>query len=104
MPPFNMLAPLLSKLQESGGVYLTLVAPLWPTQPWFSTLMQLCVELPVLLDNQVPLSLPVLPQRFPVTQPLWRTAVFRLCGAPSALEALNLEQWSAYFDNGVLRR
>ena len=34
-PPFSILGQVLQKVEEEG-VKLTLIAPIWATQPWFS--------------------------------------------------------------------
>ena len=47
-PPFCLIMRSLAKLREQGAE-LILVAPLWPTQAWYPSLLDLSVSLPVLL-------------------------------------------------------
>ena len=47
-PPFCLIMRSLAKLREQGGE-LVLVTPVWPTQVWYPTLLDLSVSLPVLL-------------------------------------------------------
>ena len=47
-PPFCLIMRVLAKLREQGGE-LILVTPLWPTQAWYPTLLDMSVSLPVLL-------------------------------------------------------
>ncbi|MES9883340.1 MAG: reverse transcriptase domain-containing protein [Sedimenticola sp.] len=47
-PPFIMVPQVLAKVRQDGA-RLTLVAPCWPTRQWFSLLLELLTELPVLL-------------------------------------------------------
>ena len=48
-PPFGLLHHVLSKVRQSRGLELTLVAPFWPQHPWFPDLLELLVDVPVLL-------------------------------------------------------
>jgi hypothetical protein len=47
-PPFCLIMRSLAKLREQGGE-LILVAPLWPTQAWYPSLLDLSMSPPVLL-------------------------------------------------------
>ncbi|MES9882152.1 MAG: reverse transcriptase domain-containing protein [Sedimenticola sp.] len=47
-PPFIMVPGVLAKVRQDGA-RLTLVAPCWPTRQWFSLLLELLTELPVVL-------------------------------------------------------
>ena len=47
-PPFSLLGRCLQKIREERAVGIV-VAPLWTTQPWFSRLMELLVETPVII-------------------------------------------------------
>jgi hypothetical protein len=50
-PPFSLIGRCLQKLrlEEAEGV---IVLPLWSTQPWFTTLLGLLVQVPVLLPKK----------------------------------------------------
>ena len=47
LPPFSVIASCLQKIefQEATGVILI---PLWQTQPWFTTLLYLLIDIPLL--------------------------------------------------------
>ena len=45
-PPFCLIMGVLAKLREFGGK-LILVTPLWPTQSWYPTLLDMSLSLPV---------------------------------------------------------
>ena len=47
-PPFCLITRVLAKSREFGGE-LILITPLWPTQAWYPTLLDMSVSLPVLL-------------------------------------------------------
>ena len=44
-PPFAVLWQILSKVHRSMGLSLVLVAPLWPENEWFTSLLSLLVNL-----------------------------------------------------------
>ena len=46
--PFCLIMRCLAKLREEGGE-LILVTPVWPTQAWYPSLLELSVSLPILL-------------------------------------------------------
>ena len=50
-PPFSLLSSCTQKLRmdQAKGI---VIAPLWPTQPWFTQLMQLLVDKPFLLRKR----------------------------------------------------
>jgi hypothetical protein len=98
-PPFIMLPHVLRKVVEEG-VTITLVAPVWPTQAWLSVLMELSIAPPLLLNRE--LVHPVLPTKWEVTQPKWRTAAWRICGQRSQSVVFSPQQWTAFFRSGVL--
>ena len=43
-PPFPLLSKVVQKLRSTQVAEVILVAPWWPSQPWFSHLLRLCVE------------------------------------------------------------
>ena len=50
-PPFPILPQVFRKLRDTAHAEAILVAPLWPSQAWFSHLLWLCVELPFALPR-----------------------------------------------------
>ena len=60
-PPFCLLGRVIRKTLEDRALVL-LIAPLWPTRPFFSRLLQLCVAQPRILPKGA-LFLPQAPER-----------------------------------------
>ena len=83
----------LAKL-KADKAEITLVAPVWASQPWITDLLQLSVAMPQLLLAEG-LMEPCLKTRFPITQPGWQTAIWRLSGDASAPKVSNPELRSA---------
>ena len=50
-PPFSLLGRCVQKIREEKAMGIV-VAPFWKTQPWFASLMELLVDVPVLLPNK----------------------------------------------------
>ena len=48
-PPFPLLSKVVQKLRSTQVAEVILVAPWWPSQPWFPHLLCLCVEHPLFL-------------------------------------------------------
>ncbi len=87
-PPFSLLGRVLQKTEEEGG-RMTLVAPVWPTRPWFPRLLKMVTDVPRLL----PLRCLMLPQEPEMNHPIksLRLAVYRLSGRPSESRAFRLQ-------------
>ena len=67
-PPFSLMGQVLKKIREDKGKAIV-IAPLWPTQPWWPRLCQLMSEPPLQLRNHKNLlSLPYSPETI---HPLW---------------------------------
>lgn len=45
-PPWNLLGRVLVKIQEEMPEKIILIAPIWPAQPWYPTLLDLLVDFP----------------------------------------------------------
>jgi len=72
----------LQKVEEEG-VKLTLIAPIWATQPWFSKILHLMAADSYILPNMSNLlQLPSDPNKLHSIQSM-RLAVFRLSGTRS---------------------
>ena len=50
-PPWNLVGRVLSKV-EAQGAELILIAPVWPSQPWYPRLLSLLVGQPLRVDPQ----------------------------------------------------
>jgi hypothetical protein len=63
-PPFSLLTRCLQKvkLEQATGI---IIAPDWPTQPWFPVLKAMCVRTPVVIrkDKAAKLLLPSHPKK-----------------------------------------
>ena len=55
-PPFSLISRVLRKLREDNGECV-IVAPLWTTQTWYPTLMEMIIDSPYIIPKHV-LSLP----------------------------------------------
>ena len=49
--PWCLIGRVLQKVLAQG-VTVTLIAPVWPSKPWYLTLLSLLVELPLLLPQE----------------------------------------------------
>lgn len=49
-PPFSLLSSCVQKIRMEGTKAI-LIAPLWPTQPWFTRLMELLIDRPVIIPK-----------------------------------------------------
>ena len=81
-PPIALIPRILKKLRDEK-CEITLIAPVWATQAWFSDILDMCVEVPRLLLCRH-LFEPVLPTKFEIKQPGWTTAIWRLSGDASS--------------------
>ncbi len=94
--PFSLMARVLQKVIQDKAEAVV-VAPIWATQSWWSTLLHLICSQPCILPIlQKILSLPHKPDlRHPLTK--MRLAVFRISGMPSKPEeyrrTLHLSLW-----------
>ena len=91
-PPFGLLQRVLSKVRQSRGLELTLVAPFWPQHPWFPDLLELLVAVPVFLPQRKDLLRQPHFHRFHQNlRVLWLTA-FRISSDPQE-PSDSLRQW-----------
>lgn len=91
-PPFSLISRVIRKIREerASGV---LVAPYWPTQPFFPLLMRILIAPPVLLSSRTTLlsqaSEP--DKRHPLHKKL-RLMICRVCGKNSETKAFLTKQ------------
>ena len=101
-PPIVLIPRVLDKLVEDRAE-ITLVAPVWASQAWLPRLMEMSVELPKLLLCRT-LVEPCLPTRWPIVQPGWQTAVWRIsgadCSSKASARAVRSALWSATATSG----
>ena len=48
-PPWNLIGRVLSKVEEQGA-QIILIAPVWPSQPWYPRLLGLLMSYPLKID------------------------------------------------------
>ena len=101
-PPAVLIPQVLRRVREYK-CSITLVAPVWTTQPWIGALMALSIAPPLLLPKEG-LFLPTLPTKWAVEQPPWRTAAWRLCGRRSLGEVFSSQQWKQFFGSGAVNK
>ena len=61
-PPFSLIGRCLSKVKREKMSELILVAPVWPTQPWFAVLLLMLYQKPI-IPSEVPIPVEESPQR-----------------------------------------
>ena len=79
-PPWGLLDDLVAKLRQSGAS-ATVIAPRWPTMPWFHHLCELAdefIDFPPSADLFSPRRQP---ERAGVGPPAWSVVAFRLRGS-----------------------
>ena len=81
-PPFGLLHRVLSKVRQSRGLELTLLAPFWLQHPWFPDLLELLVAVPVFLPQQRDLLRQPHFHRFHQNLHVLRLTAFRISSDP----------------------
>ena len=74
-PPFALIPRILRKVEQEQST-VTLIAPLWPAQPWFPLLFNLLVDFPLLLPEWSTLLLSPHHHK----QPQWATVAWKISG------------------------
>nr|WP_300148092.1 reverse transcriptase domain-containing protein [Propionicimonas sp.] len=82
-PPFSLIHRVLRHVQASRAE-VTLVAPVWPSQPWFPLLLSMCVDWPVQLPTADPRCFrpAATGHAEPMKNRCWRVCAWRISGAP----------------------
>jgi len=78
-PPFRLIPKIIRKLQVHRAT-ATLIAPKWPNQPWYQTLLQMSVAPPIPIPN---LPQTFMPEGNQIPEPRrnkWRILAWRLHG------------------------
>uniref|UniRef100_A0A1X7TD04 Reverse transcriptase RNase H-like domain-containing protein n=1 Tax=Amphimedon queenslandica TaxID=400682 RepID=A0A1X7TD04_AMPQE len=50
--PWNLIGRVLAKVESQGVELVTLIAPIWPSQPWYPRLLRMLVSNPLRIDPQ----------------------------------------------------
>ena len=93
-PPFGLLQRVITKVRQSRGLELTLVAPFWPQHPWFPDLLELLVAVPVFPPRRRDLLRQPHFHRFHQNLPVLRLTAFHISSAPP-IPSASLRQWLA---------
>jgi hypothetical protein len=95
-PPYPLIARVLSKLQDEKITAATLVAPLWPSQPWWPVLLSMTMDMVQLGQVCVVMQHPTKPTTMPPTS-TWMLVAFRVSGRCSnsrdIIRKLSTELW-----------
>ena len=67
-PPFNLLHRCLSKIKHEQLEKILLVCPAWPNQPFFGTMLNMLVDVPLLLPRHME-NILILPWNLDITHP-----------------------------------
>ena len=85
-PPFSIISLVLQKIQREKSTGI-LVAPKWPTQPWWPVLMRMIVQNPIILPQTDKLL--ILPTNPELLHPLHQKLTLLMChlsGNPSKIK------------------
>ena len=86
-PPFSVLTAVIHKLEQDQA-RAVLVAPVWPTQPWFSKLLRLLVAPPrTLPPAKACLFSPTHPSLTHPLAPKLKLAAYKVSGIRSEVKA-----------------
>ena len=97
-PPFIMIPQVLAHVRKCK-CEITLIAPLWASQPWMPTLMEMSCRMPQLLLCET-LVEPTSVIKGTATQPGWSTAVWRVSGESCSTEAFRASVSSKLWNLG----
>ena len=98
-PPFALLPRIIEKVRSSRCA-ITLVAPVWPAQPWLADLLAMSVEPPRLLLSR-PLLESTRISKWRQSQPTWSTALWRISGGDCTPGATMQSLWSSCSSSGA---
>jgi hypothetical protein len=87
-PPPNLLSKILAKVKDEKVKGMTLIAPLWWSRTWISTLVEMSSDLPMFLPRLRNLQLNHVSSRLPSSCPVWPLVAWRISG--DACEVLAL--------------
>lgn len=97
-PPYCLLGKVLQKVRADRAT-ITLVAPVWAAQSWFTQLLEMSTQAPRLLVASR-LVEPTVAESRPCKQPQWATAVWRISGAAFKPAATIQELRTALWPSG----
>ena len=79
-PPFRLLPQVLDIIRRSK-CWATVIAPMWPAQPWFQLLTKMLTTHPVRIPKSAIALQTAQGRAEPLKNPKWRLFAWRICGA-----------------------
>ncbi len=87
-PPFALMLKLLARIRDSPReVEMTVVAPIWPTRPWWPLILDLATEVPKILPPFPGMFISSYATKHRPIAPTWIVAAWRLSSSFSKAEA-----------------
>ena len=100
-PPWNLVGKVLTKVQDQAA-YLALVAPIWPSQPWYPKLLGLLLSAtPLRIDPQEEAIVEIADQVLEVTPPL---AVWPISGNTTRVRDFQVRLQPSCYPHGERSR
>ena len=90
-PPFALIGRCLSKIQRERVREIILIAPIWPTQPWFAVLLSMLFRRPLLLPKLPSLLTNHNNESHPLMHQL-NLAAWPISGIPSIIKEFQAKQ------------
>ena len=78
-PPWRLI-PQLLKVIKSQAAQATVIAPIWPAQPWYRQLKRMSIDRPVILRPHPRLFLREGKTPEPLKHKQWKVGIFRISG------------------------
>ena len=78
-PPWALLPKIIEKVIADRAV-ATIIAPIWPSQPWFHKLASLLIKDPFYLPRHPKTFIPMGVKAEPIKNPMWQIAAWRVYG------------------------
>lgn len=102
-PPFNQFGRILAKIRKER-IRMTIIAPIWPNQPWFPDLLSMMIDYPILLPDQEDLYLPgFLGNQQPMGRARWRSIAARISGNPNDIKTFQSKISTSSMQELILR-
>ena len=101
-PPWCLVGRVLQKVLAQE-VTVTLIAPVWPSQPWYATLLSMLVDLPLLLPREPNTTLPSPNCEMPLQDNPPQLAAWRVSGNNSQQEEFRRRLQSSSLEPGGVK-
>ena len=90
-PPWNLVGRVLNRVCQQK-VTLVLIAPVWKSQPWYPTLLEMLIDFPILLPHKGDLILPTNPGC--VLEVVPQLAAWLISGNVTKIKRFQRKAWS----------